>query len=113
MRNVLDPPLVLSFKCRPQYWEIYQRKEVIGISMTFIVVDLCGGVFSILSLAFKEKIDVFASGYYAVIVVSCPLSFVRGMGLTIPHSILRTYAFTGYGYSYCDRSSHLEPHREA
>ncbi|KAF9780298.1 PQ loop repeat-domain-containing protein [Thelephora terrestris] len=51
----------------PQYWEIYKRKEVIGISMTFMAVDISGGVFSILSLAFKEKFDVFASSTYAVV----------------------------------------------
>ncbi|KAF9780299.1 PQ loop repeat-domain-containing protein [Thelephora terrestris] len=53
----------------PQYWEIYKRKEVTGISITFLLADICGGVFSILSLAFKQKFDVFASVSYAVIVV--------------------------------------------
>jgi len=53
----------------PQYWEIYKRKEVTGISLMFMAVDIAGGVFSILSLAFKEKFDVFASVSYGVIVV--------------------------------------------
>lgn len=61
---------IRSSKHRPQYWEIYRRKEVIGISMTFMAVDITGGVFSILSLAFKEKFDVFASIAYIVVIAS-------------------------------------------
>lgn len=67
--------LTRSSKCRPQYWEIYRRREVIGLSMTFMAVDISGGVFSILSLAFKEKFDVFASIVYAVVTASY-LSFI-------------------------------------
>ena len=59
-----------------------------GISLTFMAVDIAGGVFSILSLAFKEKFDVFASVSYAVIVASYASSFVRTPGFTTPHSIL-------------------------
>ena len=64
-----------SSKCRPQYWEIYKRKEVVGLSMTFMVVDISGGVFSILSLAFKKEFDVFASVVYIVVIASYP-SFI-------------------------------------
>ena len=38
--------------------------------MVFMAVDIGGGVFSILSLAFKEKFDVFASITYAVVIAS-------------------------------------------
>jgi hypothetical protein len=55
---------------RPQYWEIYKRKEVVGLSMVFMAVDISGGVFSILSLAFKENFDVFASVTYATVIAS-------------------------------------------
>jgi hypothetical protein len=45
---------------RPQYWEIYQLKEVVGISLTFMAVDMLGGVFSFLSLFFRPKLDIVA-----------------------------------------------------
>ena len=64
-----------SSKYRPQYWEIYRRKEVVGISMTFMAVDIGGGVFSILSLAFKDKFDAIASITYIVVIASHP-SFI-------------------------------------
>ena len=54
---------------RPQFYEIYRYKEVIGISMTFMFVDCLGGVFSILSLVFKKKFDVVASLSYSLVVV--------------------------------------------
>ena len=54
---------------RPQYWEIYKYKEVIGISTLFMLVDMLGGVFSDLSLAFKEKFDVVAGVTYSLVVV--------------------------------------------
>ena len=70
---VTGPPAsfyICSTVYRPQYWEIYKRKEVIGLSITFMAVDIGGGVFSILSLAFKEKFDVFASIVYVVVIAS-------------------------------------------
>jgi hypothetical protein len=42
---------------RPQYWEIYKLKEVVGISLVFMAVDIGGGVFSFLSLFFRPKLD--------------------------------------------------------
>jgi hypothetical protein len=81
---------------------------VIGISMAFMAVDISGGVFSILSLAFKEKFDVFASSTYAVVIAS-HLFF-------LPHKSYETYSaptFTGYGYGYRDRRSNAESNREA
>lgn len=48
---------------RPQYWEIYKYREVIGISMLFMAIDILGGVFSFLSLLFRKDLDIagFAS----------------------------------------------------
>lgn len=45
---------------RPQYWEIYKYREVIGISLLFMVVDILGGVFSFLSLFFRNDLDIAA-----------------------------------------------------
>ena len=45
--------------------------------MTFMAVDVSGGVFSILSLAFKEEFDVFASITYVVVIASYPLLIAR------------------------------------
>ncbi|KAF8627802.1 hypothetical protein AX15_004228 [Amanita polypyramis BW_CC] len=53
----------------PQYWEIYKHREVIGISITFMLVDMLGGVFSDLSLAFKPKFDVAAAVTYTLVIV--------------------------------------------
>ena len=41
-----------------------------GISMLFMAVDMGGGVFSILSLAFKEKFDGLAASTYICVLVS-------------------------------------------
>lgn len=42
---------------RPQYYEIYQLREVVGISMSFMAVDILGGVFSLASLFFRTELD--------------------------------------------------------
>ena len=54
---------------RPQYYEIYVHKEVVGISLVFMAVDCLGGVFSTLSLVFKEEFDVIAGISYINVVV--------------------------------------------
>ncbi|OSD04843.1 hypothetical protein PYCCODRAFT_1443652 [Trametes coccinea BRFM310] len=53
----------------PQYYEIYKYKEVVGISLLFMTVDLMGGVFNDLSLAFKDHFDVVAGVTYSLVVV--------------------------------------------
>jgi hypothetical protein len=57
---------------RPQFYEIYKHGAVLGISLTFMAVDLLGGVFSILSLIFKNKVDVTAAVAYSLVVVRPP-----------------------------------------
>ncbi|KAF8173816.1 PQ loop repeat-domain-containing protein [Mycena galopus ATCC 62051] len=52
-----------------QYYEIYQRREVVGLSITFITVDCLGGVFLDLSLAFKPDFDIIAAISYTLVVV--------------------------------------------
>ena len=54
---------------RPQYYEIYKHGAVIGISLTFMAVDLLGAVFSILSLAFKSRFDATAAVTYSLVAV--------------------------------------------
>ncbi|KAF8518997.1 hypothetical protein BU17DRAFT_90485 [Hysterangium stoloniferum] len=52
----------------PQYWEIWKRKKVIGVSYYFITVDTLGGVFSLLSLVFKPEFDIIAAIPYSLVV---------------------------------------------
>lgn len=42
----------------PQYIEIYRLRQVIGISLFFMAVDMAGGVFSVISLAFRDDLDI-------------------------------------------------------
>ncbi|KAH9933337.1 PQ loop repeat-domain-containing protein [Fomitopsis serialis] len=53
----------------PQYYEIWKHGEVIGISIPFMTVDMLGGVFNDLSLAFKSDFNVIASVTYSLVVV--------------------------------------------
>ncbi|KAI8985769.1 PQ loop repeat-domain-containing protein, partial [Trametes punicea] len=53
----------------PQYYEIYRYKEVVGISLLFMSIDLMGGVFNDLSLAFKGHFDVVAGVTYSLVVL--------------------------------------------
>jgi len=53
----------------PQYYEIWRLGEVMGISITFMTVDLLGGIFSDLSLIFKADFDVIAAVTYTLVVV--------------------------------------------
>ncbi|KAF8489312.1 PQ loop repeat-domain-containing protein, partial [Gautieria morchelliformis] len=53
----------------PQYWDIWKRKKVVGISYLFMAVDISGGLFSLLSLAFKAQFDIVAAITYALVVV--------------------------------------------
>ncbi|KAI0687697.1 PQ-loop-domain-containing protein [Cerioporus squamosus] len=61
--------VLLSIALLPQYYEIYKYKEVIGISILFMAVDMMGGVFSDLSLAFKDSFDVVAGVTYSLVVL--------------------------------------------
>ncbi|KAI0766700.1 PQ loop repeat-domain-containing protein [Trametes elegans] len=61
--------VLIALALLPQYWEIYKYKEVVGLSIVFITVDMAGGVFSDLSLAFKEEFDIIAGVTYSIVVV--------------------------------------------
>ncbi|KAI0766684.1 PQ loop repeat-domain-containing protein [Trametes elegans] len=60
--------VLISGALLPQYYEIYKHKEVIGISLTFMAIDLLGGVFNDLSLAFASEFDVVAGVTYSLVV---------------------------------------------
>ncbi len=80
--------VMLTAGLLPQFYEIYKYKEVIGISKLFMLVDLLGGttpsnshipkidtvlgVFSLLSLVFRDTFDVLAGVAYSLVVVSSP-----------------------------------------
>ncbi|KAH9943834.1 PQ loop repeat-domain-containing protein [Amylocystis lapponica] len=53
----------------PQYYEIYRHREVIGISILFMVIDLSGGLFSTLSLVFKSHFDIVAGITYSLVIL--------------------------------------------
>ncbi|KAE8222145.1 hypothetical protein CF319_g4612 [Tilletia indica] len=54
----------------PQYIEIWRLKEVRGISFIFLAVDTSGGIFALISLAFKETFDYIGALNYIGIVVA-------------------------------------------
>ncbi|WVF72141.1 hypothetical protein IAT40_006953 [Kwoniella sp. CBS 6097] len=61
--------VLLAVALAPQYYEIWKFKEVLGISMMFLIVDTLGGVFSLASLFFRDKLDVAGLVSYALVVV--------------------------------------------
>ncbi|KAJ7464408.1 PQ loop repeat-domain-containing protein, partial [Mycena latifolia] len=61
--------VLIALALFPQYVEIWRHREVVGISVLFILVDMLGGVFSDLSLAFKVKFDVIAGVTYTIAAV--------------------------------------------
>jgi len=61
--------VIISSALFPQYYEIWKHGEVIGISITFMAIDLLGGVFSDLSLIFKADFDIIAAVTYTLVVV--------------------------------------------
>ncbi len=69
--SVITPAALL-----PQYWEIYKYKEVIGVSITFLLVDILGAVLNDLSLVFRVKFDIIAAITYTLVIVRSFLSYV-------------------------------------
>ncbi|KAH9829532.1 PQ-loop-domain-containing protein [Rhodofomes roseus] len=61
--------VTLSLALFPQYYEIYVHREVVGISVPFMAIDMLGGVLSDLSLAFKPPpFDAVAALSYSLVV---------------------------------------------
>lgn len=71
--------VLISLALLPQYYEIYKRKEVVGISLPFMFIDLLGGLCSDLSLVFKDYFDVVASVTYTVVIVMDAIVLVTAM----------------------------------
>ncbi|PFH51948.1 hypothetical protein AMATHDRAFT_58178 [Amanita thiersii Skay4041] len=61
--------VLVAIALLPQYYEIYKHKQVVGLSIMFMVIDTLGGIFSDLSLAFKEEFDAVAGVAYTLVVV--------------------------------------------
>ncbi|KAI0060719.1 PQ-loop-domain-containing protein [Artomyces pyxidatus] len=61
--------VMITLALFPQYYDIYQRRAVVGISVLFMLVDMLGGVFSDLSLVFKPPFDIIASLSYTLVVI--------------------------------------------
>ena len=62
--------ILISVALFPQYYEIYKLKAVIGISLTFMAIDMLGGLLNDLSLVFAERFDVLAALSYTLVIVS-------------------------------------------
>ncbi|KAG6897191.1 hypothetical protein C0992_003488 [Termitomyces sp. T32_za158] len=61
--------VIIACGLLPQYYEIIKRKEVIGISIPFIVIDWLGAVLSFTALLFRPEFDVEAGVAYALVFV--------------------------------------------
>ncbi|KAI0675689.1 PQ loop repeat-domain-containing protein, partial [Trametes maxima] len=61
--------VLISGALLPQFYEIYRYKEVVGISLLFMSVDLLGGIFNDLSLAFKADFDIVAGVTYSMVIL--------------------------------------------
>ncbi|KAG8972624.1 hypothetical protein FRC05_009734 [Tulasnella sp. 425] len=61
--------VLISLALFPQYVEIWQRKEVVGLSKLFMVIDFAGAVFCLLSLAFKPRFDFVAAITYIMVLI--------------------------------------------
>jgi len=71
--------LLINIGLLPQYWEIYKRNAVIGVSFLFLAIDCAGAVFSFLSLPFDEW-DILAAISYGVLIVEEVGIFALGIG---------------------------------
>ncbi|WRT67130.1 uncharacterized protein IL334_004096 [Kwoniella shivajii] len=61
--------VLLAAALGPQFYEIWKFKEVLGISMLFMIVDTLGGVFSLASLFCRADLDIAGAVSYALVVV--------------------------------------------
>lgn len=67
--------ILIAIGLLPQYMEIIKRKEVVGISLIFLTIDILGGLFSDLSLVFRNHFDIVAAILYTLVIVSLGLFF--------------------------------------
>jgi lipid-A-disaccharide synthase-like uncharacterized protein len=88
----------------PQYVEIIKRKEVIGISLVFLTVDILGGVFSDLSLVFRDKFDIVAAMSYNLVIVSYALYLVYDSHHATPGNGWHHYNLCDHPQSSCRKT---------
>lgn len=69
------PVVLLFLGFLPQYADFWKSHSVQGVSMMFITADAAGSVFSIISLALREKFDLLAAMNYVIVLV-CDLVVV-------------------------------------
>lgn len=46
------------------YWDIWQHRTVRGISFTFVAIDAAGDLFSLISILFQPRLDIFGMVIY-------------------------------------------------
>ncbi|KAI8981608.1 hypothetical protein BDF20DRAFT_862010 [Mycotypha africana] len=51
----------------PQYYEIFRKRRVVGVSHIFLAMDFSGSIFSIISLVFRDVIDYLDLANYIAI----------------------------------------------
>lgn len=66
----------------PQYYEIYKRNAVVGVSYLFLGIDCAGAVFSFMSLPFDQW-DILAAISYGLLVVEECGIFALGLAFWI------------------------------
>lgn len=78
---------IIAIGLLPQYYAIYEHKAVIGLSTTFMVVDMLGGVFSDLSLVFRSgRFDIVAGVTYSIVVVMDGVVLIAALILNPRHA---------------------------
>ncbi|ORY80479.1 PQ loop repeat-domain-containing protein [Protomyces lactucae-debilis] len=86
-RNEVEWPVTLVGVCSavlinigllPQYWEIYKRRAVIGVSYFFLSVDTAGAVFSFIAVALADEWDVLAAVSYGLLALEELVIFALG-----------------------------------
>ncbi|KAJ7489675.1 PQ loop repeat-domain-containing protein [Mycena galericulata] len=71
--------VLIALALIPQFMEIWRHREVVGISLVFMLVDMMGGLFSDLSLAFKGKFDVTIGVTYSLVVLLDGIIFLAAL----------------------------------
>ncbi|KZV72047.1 hypothetical protein PENSPDRAFT_684069 [Peniophora sp. CONT] len=71
--------VMLALALVDQYVEIWRHRAVIGVSLVFMFVDMLGGIFSDLSLAFHGEFDPWAGVAYTLVTVMDAVVLIAAM----------------------------------
>ncbi|VDC03075.1 unnamed protein product [Peniophora sp. CBMAI 1063] len=71
--------VMLALALVDQYVEIWRHRAVVGVSLAFIFVDMMGGVFCDLSLAFQGQFDPWAGVAYTLVTVMDAVVLIAAM----------------------------------